>query len=201
MDPEVFTEEWINNIDIDTLPDNMKPCVLWCRAYYTTLSQIKNMDIMLKYHTDQTNKAMFKVSQLEEKLKSHIDNNESLTRNLAYQHHNNDINNKRIKELENQLKQEVHRAEKAEACTNAWVKENDILNNSIRQLKSELKCASERESSIKAELKYEKERVNDYDSKNFQQELDLRRAEYRANEERKMHIDAENFNNARWNCR
>ena len=69
------------------------------------------------------------------------------------------------------------------------------------ELKSELKCASERQSSIKAKLKYEKERANDADSKNFQQELDLRSAEYRANEERKIRIDAENFNFARWNSR
>lgn len=191
MDSYLFTEEWVNSIDIDALPDNIKPSALWCRAYYTTMSQIKNMDIMLKYQTDLSNKATLKISKLEEQIRKSTENNESLTRNLAYQHHNNEVVNKRIIDLEDRLKKSEQRAEKAELCSDTRARQEALLEDRIQHMESELTSANQSRSSLKAQLQCETERVNDTDSVNFQRELDNRRAEYRANEEYKLRVDAE----------
>ena len=82
--------------------------------------------------------------------------------------------------------------------------DNIIIKNDIRLLKGELAQLKDQvttisntlnleTNNIETELKSANELADDLDRTSFQQSLDFRRAEYRASEEYKMRIDAENI--------
>ena len=135
----------------------------------------------LKNQINQIDQLKTQIDQLNKKGIGEMLHNQELVRKLQDQQKQTSEANARIKLLEHDLSKKSNTQTISD------------LNWKIECLESELRRKTEHSNNIETELKSANELADDLDRTSFQQSLDLRRAEYRASEEYKMRIDAENI--------